>query len=780
LRPLRVLHLHLADTWGGNLAGTLLVCRGLVRAGVEVWLAAPEDGVGLERFRRAGINLLAYDSRSKWDLASVRRLAGLIEEQRIDLVHSHLRPLDWLLALTRPLVRCVRLTTIHAFDVNLDQAYRPRGGLKSRLYRWVLSRGLDRVLTVSAALRRDAVERLGLPAERVSHVVNGLDLEELTRSEPGLRERTRAGLGLGPDQAAGLMVGEFGRRKGQARLIRAAAPLIRAGRLKLILVGGGPDLEACRALAQREGLAEGIVFTGFQGEIKPYLAAADLACLPSLSEGLPRSLMEAMAWGRPAVASNLEGVRELVDERVGLLVEPEDEAGLGAALAALVDDPQRLRRLGRAARERVWRDFDARAMVAQNLAVYEAEVRRFRLVSPAEAGLARGQVKARKAGALTLRLKKRRLEGLFYRGLSLVLPRPPRRRPPDRPRRVALIYRGMALGDLACCTPLSRAVKERFPGAEVALLVPERLLAAARLDSQADRLIAYPDSDRRRPLAALKALGQLRAFRPEAAVALGLPFLTCLVTRLSGAAYTLGYNYNRRGFLLQDPRPPHKAAHRSGWEYDRGDRVPYAAEHWAGLMSRLTGPLERLSWDGVDLGRAEAGLAPVLAGFGLDRAVTLIGLHPRAAQVNRSLTFEQTAYLARRLKDLGRVVLTGGPADAEFGRRVAAAAGPEVVSLAGRLSLGESWALTRNFRVLISVDTGLAHLAAGLGRPVISLFTQGDPLLWAPYQFLHLAVQGDPACLRCKSGRCFQERQLCLESLDLARAVALAREIVGQ
>ena len=778
MRPLRILHLNPADEWGGNLAGTFLVCQGLARWGHRVFLAAPAGGAGLERFQQTGVTVLPFEVSSKWDLAAAGRLARLIRTERIEIVHSHLRPLDWLCFLARPLVRAVWLTTIHGFDVSLDPVtFQPQGGLKNALYRLVLRRGFDRVLTVSQDLAEDAVERLGIDPLKVVHVVNGIELPDLDGVEPNFRERSRRELGLGPEEVAALTVGTVSRRKGQLGLIEAAAPLLAGGRLRLVLVGDGDQLAACQKRAEALGLTGRVIFTGFQEDVRPYLVASDLAVLPSLSEGLPRSLMEAMAWGLPAAASDLAGIRELVGAGEGILVPPGDKEALAGALARLIDDADLRLRLGKAGRRKVEERYDARVMVARHLAVYQAAWRERRIVSPEETGVGDNEVRARKTAKLARRLTKRRAEGLIY-GILFRLASPGgQAKPPACPRRVALIYRGMALGDLAVCAPLTRALKRAFPGVEVILLLPERLAAAARLDACVDLIIPYPDKERGRLGRAFTAIRRLRALQPEAAVALGLPFTTLLVTRLSGAAYTLGYDYNHRAWLIRDRLSPHLAHHRSGWEYGRQDKVPYAAEHWARLMARLTGPVD-LSWSHVDLGRPRQELGPILIEAGIDPGEPIIGLHPGAAQENRSLTLEQAGYLARRLAGLGRVVFSGGPAEADFCRQAAQAAG--VASLAGRLTLAQSWAFTQLCRVVVAVDTGMAHLSAAAGTPVVTLFTQGDPLLWAPYQFRCLAVVGGGGCQRCKSGSCNQSSLLCRESLDLDQTVRLAEQILTE
>jgi colanic acid/amylovoran biosynthesis glycosyltransferase len=166
-----------------------------------------------------------------------------------------------------------------------------------------------------------------------------------------------------------LSVGRLVPDKGQAVLIQAHASLRQSGHdIDLVLVGSGPGRAGLEGLATQLGVADHVIFTGpvSQDEIKQHYEAASVFCSSSFSEGVPVVLMEAMACGRPVVASAIAGVRELVqDGETGLVVSPGRVDELAQAITRLIEDPQLRRRLGDAGQRYVAREFNVRRSAIQ-------------------------------------------------------------------------------------------------------------------------------------------------------------------------------------------------------------------------------------------------------------------------------------------------------------------------------------------------------------------------------------------------------------------------------
>jgi glycosyltransferase involved in cell wall biosynthesis len=173
-----------------------------------------------------------------------------------------------------------------------------------------------------------------------------------------------------------LCVGRLTPSKGQHLLISAMERLAQQGRkLRLRLVGDGPDAGSLREQAARLDDASAVVFEGAvnQDRIRELYRMADVFCIPSFAEGIPVVLMEAMAMEIPCVSTHITGIPELIRNGVdGLLVAPSDLDGLIAALSDLMDDAELRERLGKSGRQRVLEDYDLSRSV-QNLAAIFAE-----------------------------------------------------------------------------------------------------------------------------------------------------------------------------------------------------------------------------------------------------------------------------------------------------------------------------------------------------------------------------------------------------------------------
>jgi glycosyltransferase involved in cell wall biosynthesis len=166
-----------------------------------------------------------------------------------------------------------------------------------------------------------------------------------------------------------LTVGRLQAPKDPLTLVRALAELARPG--EAVIAGDGPDRPAVESEVRRLGLESVVRLAGERNDVEELLAAADLFVLSSRSEGLPLSILEAMAAGLPVVASSVGGVPELVVEgETGLLVPPGDPHALAAAIERLLDDSALRRRLGAAGRTRVSEHFDLASARRAHLDLY--------------------------------------------------------------------------------------------------------------------------------------------------------------------------------------------------------------------------------------------------------------------------------------------------------------------------------------------------------------------------------------------------------------------------
>jgi glycosyltransferase involved in cell wall biosynthesis len=256
----------------------------------------------------------------------------------------------------------------------------PPGGV-SRLRRWAMvtlarfvCRRADMVRCVSRSLMHTAVN-MGIPPSRLVYLPSRVDTEvfspkQATIWRPAIREELCA-----EQSKVLLFVGTFSIHKGVRYLIGAMPQVVRRHPdVKLVLVGSGPLEPRLRELVQRLGVTESVVFLGRTpyDQMPQLIAAADVLVLPSLNEGLPRVILEAMATGLPVVATWVGGIPELVmDGRTGLLVRPGDEGALADAVCRVLADPDLAEAWGQAGREVAEREYEREANLRRYAQIVE-------------------------------------------------------------------------------------------------------------------------------------------------------------------------------------------------------------------------------------------------------------------------------------------------------------------------------------------------------------------------------------------------------------------------
>lgn len=331
---------------------------GLVSAGIDPTVAClyHREG-GLESEVVAG----GYDVRflPPGTVAGVRQLRRIIREVSPDLIQTTLveSSLVGRFAATRTGVPVLSslVNVAYTRERRSDPHVRPLAASAVRaIDRWSARNLTAHFHAITNAVKRWAVQGLGIPADRVTVIERGRDPVRL--GDPGAERkgRARAMLGLDPDAEIVLAVGRQEYQKGH-RFLLEAMTTVAASRPKAILLLAGRDgAESAhiRAMLGRPPLDRVVRALGHRHDVPEILAAADVFVFPSLWEGLGGSLIEAMALGLPIVASDIEPVREVVEDgRCALLVPPREPDPLASAVVTLLNDRGRARGLGTQGRE---------------------------------------------------------------------------------------------------------------------------------------------------------------------------------------------------------------------------------------------------------------------------------------------------------------------------------------------------------------------------------------------------------------------------------------------
>ena len=272
---------------------------------------------------------------------TVRRIHA---EWPIDVIHAHMMvPDGWTAARMGHELGVPAVGTAHRADV-LDV---PAQGAKARLRVAEAIQTLDAVVTVSRAIG-DAADAIARPRRPITVVPNGADAAVFMPRDPA---EARRRLGIPAEGPVISYVGKLVPRKGVDTLIEAMGILAAraAGAPRLVMAGIGGMREPLEQRAAQLDVADRITWLGKvpHDDVGWVMSAGDVFVLPSLSEGLPTVVCEAMACGLPVVATAVDGTPEIVDDpATGLLVQPHDAGGLAAALARVLDDPDMARAMG--------------------------------------------------------------------------------------------------------------------------------------------------------------------------------------------------------------------------------------------------------------------------------------------------------------------------------------------------------------------------------------------------------------------------------------------------
>jgi glycosyltransferase involved in cell wall biosynthesis len=245
---------------------------------------------------------------------------------------------------------------------------------KRRIICRLLGRFTDLSLAVSQGVRDYLLEQCGLDPDRVKVVLNGVDIARIAAARPGTE--MRRDLGLPTDVPVIGLVGRLDHwGKGHKELFAAMAQLQERYPCHALMVGGGRRADEVRQLADSLGLADAVHFLGQRRDVPDLLNAMDIFVLPSYSEGVSLALLEAMAAGRPVIATAVGGLPEVVtDGENGLLIPPRDAGALAQALERLLANPAWARELGENARRHVRAHFSLDRLGREINAIYEGLV----------------------------------------------------------------------------------------------------------------------------------------------------------------------------------------------------------------------------------------------------------------------------------------------------------------------------------------------------------------------------------------------------------------------
>ncbi len=365
--PLRILHVITGLEIGGAERVLLETARHQRAEGHDVAVCALRPEGPLAPVVREVCPLYTVNMGHALTPGVIWKLARLLRRGQYDVVHSYLYQANLVARVA------ARLAGVPVNISSVRCSYTWLRWPHFAVDRWT-AHWADCITSVSEATRQFSIQREGLPAHKIVTLRNGIDVRRFDRlaNRAETRAQMRQTLGYTPDALVVCMTGRLHAQKGHTYLFQATERLkTRFPSLRLLIVGDGPERAALEAEVQARGLSEIAQFLGMRKDVPELLAASDIFAFPSLYEGLPNAVLEAMAMSLPVVASTADGTVEVIEhERDGLLVPPGDAAALEAALERMLSDAALRQRFAQAGRQRVLDDFTFEKMMRETEDLY--------------------------------------------------------------------------------------------------------------------------------------------------------------------------------------------------------------------------------------------------------------------------------------------------------------------------------------------------------------------------------------------------------------------------
>jgi glycosyltransferase involved in cell wall biosynthesis len=358
----RVLHLIESSGPGGAETVLMKLVAALDRAKYRSVVCLLKDGWLHGQLRARGFDTVILPQSKGLSPGWIPRCVNLARREKIDLLHAHEFAMNTYGSIVSRLTGIPIITTVHG------KAYYGEKWRRRAAYRFAARQ--SRMVAVSEDIKNFLIDRVGIKGRDLTTIRNGIDIDAYSRAHS---ENGNNGAGRGQ---CGPVIGTVGNLypvKGQTYLLKAIAAVAQSfPDVTCLIAGRGQLLGALQAETARLGIGDRVHFLGFRQDIPELLREMDIFVLPSLSEGLPLSALEAMAAGKPVIATDVGGTSEAVlDGRTGFLVPPEDPQALSDKITHLLRHRELAGCFGEAGRERVAQYFSLQTMTKRYEALYD-------------------------------------------------------------------------------------------------------------------------------------------------------------------------------------------------------------------------------------------------------------------------------------------------------------------------------------------------------------------------------------------------------------------------
>jgi glycosyltransferase involved in cell wall biosynthesis len=373
---------HLIHSLGPGGAEDVLVdlAEAAPRAGIDMSVVSlvhrPDAADHIAALRARGAAVSSCNVSSILDPRAFARFRKHVRQHQPHVIHTHLKHADFVGGVVGRSLGVPMVSTMHL----IEDAVTPVGRAKRWLGAQARVHAADVTISVSDALRDWYLDTFKVDPDRVVTVRNGVTS---ARIDPETRPRLRTALGISESTLVLVNLAMMRPGKGQDQLIDALRRVPSSLDICVLLAGDGterPALEARARAVDPDGTR--IRFLGYRQDVPELLSASDVVIHPSLFDALPTALIHALAYGRPAIASDVGGIPEIVGSEAGILVAPGRPELLADAIVALANDPEKRDAMSTAARSRFANEFDADVWVSRLRRIYDSVTRSDGVLAP--------------------------------------------------------------------------------------------------------------------------------------------------------------------------------------------------------------------------------------------------------------------------------------------------------------------------------------------------------------------------------------------------------------
>ncbi|MFH1458941.1 MAG: glycosyltransferase family 4 protein [Candidatus Omnitrophota bacterium] len=304
------------------------------------------------------------EMKSKFDLSAIFKLRKILKNLNIEILHTHGYKADLIGFFAGLFLEIKLLSTVHGWigDTFLVKIY--------DFMDKVVLRGFDNIVVVCEKFKLDLI-KFGINKNKIKIIHNGIDLNEIIKKRPD--RETKNFLRIAEDKKVITVIGRLSLEKGHKYFLAAAKKLVWENQdLVFLIVGDGPLESELKRMARIYNIEDKVIFAGFRDDVADIISISDVIVLPSLSEGFPLVILEAMSMAKPVVATDVGDVKFLVkDTETGVCVKPAQTNQIQAAINKILTNPNLAQEMANQGKKLVNREYKIENMIEKYKEIYE-------------------------------------------------------------------------------------------------------------------------------------------------------------------------------------------------------------------------------------------------------------------------------------------------------------------------------------------------------------------------------------------------------------------------